>query len=534
MQHQLLYLSKLTSRHRYCTLLGFLFFITACASNVTNPLFLNKALASASEKLTKQALPLHVKESLDNYLESTTAVYFFVANDGGHTVSWVCLQDYCDYNGSKEYKRAKQRCQELRLGMDCTLLYLRKNPVSESIKFKTDLTYQLLSGDISIPPKKARGKIVYMPGFSGWSSSRYNFLSAITDDHIPPLLANLEENGWDVDILNILHLDRTLLSKHPGLFQNLLSNIVIEARQEGYQRIILYGGSRGGAEIMHSVQAGVTPDAIALMEPDWQGPKYNNRGVYNTSHASRGSNITSLLSEQGVDRIVFSFFKDSRWYLDITKDEIEQAIVKANSKYFLIAAPDGLEGHGGSWTHRFSKIYAQCLNLFFLGQINSASECKPLNIDESNYENWATKKPIIENGYRELSGNEILTYINGRALCPYNPAEDTTSKYSCRIWTDEGVKRSFLSEFDQLVLTNSIIDLEPSGYCRHNGLYSPTYRCSKIYIIEDNLIAIAPNNRNNFSWFRLMEKNEVEVLFGEADFFCNNLDKLEPLHCESL
>lgn len=525
---------KHSPRLKYAFLVSAYLLLTSCVSSVTSPVFINTALVSAAEKVTDEPLPIHVKESLSRYLNRTSPAYFFVANDGGHTLGLGCVQDYCDYDGGEEYRKGKQRCQKLRLGMDCTLLYLRKQPVTSHIKFKSDLTYRLLSGDISIPPEKALGKIIYMPGFSGWSSKNYNFPPAILDDGISPLLGQLEEYGWDVDILNIMHLDRTYLSKHPYLYKNLLSKIISETREKGYQRVILYGGSRGGAEIMHSVQAGIKPDAIALMEPDWHGPKYNSRGEFNDNHRTRSSKITNLLSEQKVDRIVFSFFKDSQWYSDISRTEIEQTLRKTGNNYFLIATPIGLEGHGGSWTKRFSNIYARCLSQFFLGEINLESECSHPDIDNSSYANWATKKPIIENGYKLLSGNEILPYVNKKALCPYNPVRDTTSRYRCLIWDEEGIRKSFLNEFGQLILTNSIIDFGPSGYCRHNGLDSPTYRCSGVYVVEDNLLALAPDKRNSFSWFRLIEKARVENLFKKADFYCKNPDKLESVNCEAL
>ena len=285
---------------------------------------------------------------------------------------------------------------------------------------------------------------------------------------------------------------------------------------------------------MHSVKSGIKPDAIALMEPDWHGPKYDERGILNENHASRASNIKQLLSEQKVPRIVFSFFKDSQWYVDINRNEIENALLETGGKYFLIATPDDLEGHGGSWTSRFSNLYANCLSSFFLGEIDSESECDLPDINDSDYTNWATTKPIVDNNYRLLLGEETLNHVNKKALCRYYPAKDFTSKYNCLIWNEEGTEKSFVNEFGQLILTNSIIDFEPLGYCRHNGLYSPTYQCSQVYIIEDNLVAVSPNDTNGFSWYRLVDKVDVEKQFIQAKYYCRNTDKLEAVFCEAL
>lgn len=125
-----------------------------------------------------------------------------------------------------------------------------------------------------------------MPGYSGWDSDSYNFPPALADDRLSPMLEKLESYGWDVDVLNILHTDITYLSKGYGLLKELLSNAILAARNQGYQRVVLYG-SRGGAEIMRGVIAGVEVDAIVLMEPDWHEPKYNERGQLNPDDTLR-------------------------------------------------------------------------------------------------------------------------------------------------------------------------------------------------------------------------------------------------------
>lgn len=101
-------------------------------------------------KLLALKLPLSARGRLENYLSNKTPVYFFIANDGGHTLSWVCLEDYCDYDGEVAFKEAQHECETLRLGMGCTLLYVGRDPINNSLNFDEKLTSVQLSGDISI------------------------------------------------------------------------------------------------------------------------------------------------------------------------------------------------------------------------------------------------------------------------------------------------------------------------------------------------------------------------------------------------
>ncbi len=517
-----------------CTLPGLAVVLASCTSTVSNPIFLSPTLKLDGDKLTETTLPLSVKASLESYLEGTTPLFFFVANDGGHTLGWRCRNNYCDYDGMEEYQAAKERCESLRLGMGCSLLYLRKMPVTENIVYKPGLTSLQLDAGEMVAPDKSHGKIIYLPGYSGWSNREYNFPPAMSDADLSPVLWRLESYGWDVDVLNILHSDRSWLASDFDLYGNLLFRKISAARESGYQRVILYGGSRGGAEIMRAVLAGAQPDAIALMEPDWHGPKYDSRGEYNDDHSKRAQEIKKLLSEQKVERIVFSFFRNSRWYADFTREEIKDTLGILGNNYFLIAAPADLEGHGGSWTHRFSNLYAQCLHRFFLKEISSESECVVPELDNSKYQNWATNKWIKEGNYKSLAGVEILDFINNKALCPYSPASGYVSKYSCHIWDEEHRQISFMNEFDQLLLSKDILDLTPNGFCRHNGLSSPTYRCAEFFIIEHDLVAIVPQDKNSFYWYRLVDKEKVENTFSQAIYSCENKSKLESVNCHKL
>lgn len=373
-----------------------------------------------------------------------------------------------------------------------------------------------------------------MPGYSGWDTEGYNFPPALTDDGLSPVLEKLESYGWDVDVLNILHADRTYLSSNYELLKQLLSDAILDARNSGYQQVVLYGGSRGGAEIMRSVIAGVKVDAIVLMEPDWHGPKYDERGLYNQGDTERKQEVRNLLAKQKINRVIFSFFKNSRWYGDYSAAEIDETLGVLGSQYFLIAAPEDLEGHGGSWTQRFSNLYAECLHRFLIGQISAESECETAAIDNTQHENWATNKWIKQGSYQSLSGKEILSYLDNKGLCRYYPSTKYTSKYSCLIWDEDGRQASFTNEFNQLLISNDIIDLKTSGFCRHNGLNSPTYRCASFYLIEEDLVAILPKDKNSFYWYRRVDKAKIEKVFKEASFICTNTSKLDSVYCEDI
>ena len=505
--------------------------IGACTTIVEYPLLMNDYLRSDAEALAAKELPLSVKTKIESYLGNPAPAFFLVADDGGHSVAWSCLKTPCEYDGVEEYKAALADCTNLRLGMDCTLLYIGKYPLSKNLKFSNRLTTKMVSRSEPEDPSAGEGKIIYLPGFSGWSVKQPNFPPPITSDEVSPTLQRLEKLGWNVDVLNILHMDRSVLGNRLDLLASLLTQAIDDAREQGYKRVVLYGGSRGGAEIMRAIDAGVTVDAIALMEPDWHGPKYGQFGQFNSAHEKRSEAIQGLLSKQRVDRIAFAFFRDSRWYGEVSETEIRSALDQTQAAYFLVAAPDNFAGHSGSWTYRFANLYSDCLHRFFRGDIDSEYDCEEPNIDEDAFENWVVGEKLLETGYRKLGESEILELFRDHAACHYSPGSDQVSAVYCLTWDKGSLTRAFTNEFDNLLVTTDIIEFDEDGYCRHNGLSNPSYGCGEVYQIDENMIAFTSWSHNSIAWYKIVDRNKVESKFDTASYRCDNPSKLDPVNC---
>jgi hypothetical protein len=517
-------------------LIGLCLHLVACSigQRVTNPVFPNPTLERQASNIAQQPMPFHIGVALAQYLDEDEPIYFLVADDLQHASYSACTRTTCFFDGVEALNQAYEDCADLRPGSTCSLLYLRRKPLASDIRFKDSISYKLLRGECSIAPAEAHGKIIYLPGFSGWYRYGYNFPPAMTDDEISPALQALEALGWDVDVLNLMHLDRPYLWYRPEMLSELLDELITTARREGYRRVILYGGSRGGAEIIQAVVGGASPDAIALMEPDWHGPKFDSRGGFNDDHGVRASEISELTALLPTRRIAFVFFRNSRWYGDIERADIQQALESTGADYLLIAKPPLLDGHGASWSRRFANVYSACLHRFFLAEIDSMQDCEPPPVDETAYENWATSSRITAGDYQRLSGDEIRALFDGKGLCRYQPGENSTADTGCTIWQGSESVSSFTSEFDFLITLNALLDYRQSGYCRHNGFYSPTYRCNQVYRIEENLFAIVPEDRDRIFWYRIVDPEAVLEQQRRARYACENHSKLTSGSCRKL
>lgn len=521
---------------RLLLLFGLGLHLAACTAvpRVTNPVFTNAELERQASQASQQPLPFHVGVALSRYRDEDEPVYFLISDDLQHTSYSACSSPPCFYDGRNALTDARKDCSDLRLGTKCWLLYLRRNSLAKNIRFKGSISYRLLRGEKSNSPAESHGKIFYLPGFSGWHYRGYNFPPAMTDSKVSPALQALEARGWDVDVLNMMHLDRVYAWRHPEMIAELLQQLVENARKEGYRKVILYGGSRGGAEIIQAVVEGVRPDAIALMEPDWHGPKFNSRGIYNAEHEVRGEEIGDLIAKLPSQRIVFSYFRNSRWYGDIERTEVRQALDSIDAEYLLIATPESLAGHGASWSQRFANVYGGCLHRFFLEEIDSIQDCKPSQVDESLYENWAVKSRVVSGQFESMSGEEIRDFFRDKGLCRYRPAEDAIDETSCQVWRGNERTRSFSNEFDILITTNDLLDFKPTEFCRHNGFFSPTYRCNQVFRVEEDLVAIVPEDGDSIYWYKVVGRDFVLKKHLEARYKCGNESKLKPGHCQKI
>ncbi len=210
---------------------------------------------------------------------------------------------------------------------------------------------------------------------------------------------------------------------------------------------------------------------------------------------------------------------------------VVQALNLTGARYFLLAAPGGLTGHGSSWTYRFANLYAQCLHRFFLGQIDSQDECETPEIDENAYQNWATREKLTTGQFKMLAAEEMHDLMQGKAACRYVPGSGRVSSINCHIWDRKSRTRGFINEFDRLILTRDIIEWDEGGFCSHNGLMHPSYSCGEVYLIDEDLIAITGQVRDSIFWYRIVDRDRVEDKYKQAAYLCSHAGKLDPIEC---
>ena len=148
------------------------------------------------------------------------------------------------------------------------------------------------------------------------------------------------------------------------------------------------------------------------------------------------------------------------------------------------------------------------------------------DLDENDYANWAVKSHITEGDFTSLNSDQIREFVADKGLCRFVPGENEVSETSCHVWNESERIISFASEFDFLVTTNDLLDFKPEGFCRHNGFYSPTYRCSRVYRMNDDLLTIIDDDRDGISWYRVVDRDLVLERHRKARYTCENFSKL--------
>ena len=130
-----------------------------------------------------------------------------------------------------------------------------------------------------------------------------------------------------------------------------------------------------------------------------------------------------------------------------------------------------------------------------------------------------------------MSGDEIRQFFADKGLCHFRPADESIDDQYCHVWHGEQRTRSFTNEFEIPIITNDLIDFRASGFCRHNGFSSPTYSCFEVFRVEDDLVAIVPDERDRIFWYQIVDRDFVQRKHVRARYRCRNDSKLEEGFC---
>lgn len=443
-----------------------------------------------------------VKKAMEHYLDKPTPLMFYVAPDGQTAVFWTSSSPTTWQPRPGQLDRWAKSCAATRLVETCYLLLTGRDLVDPDISFETEIDAVSVQAweTQRVGPNKAKGKIIYFPGYPGWSGSRPTVFRTPDARSVPPVFVALNDLGWDVDAGIIQHFDRVAFRDDGPALKAAIQKQVDAARAEGYRRVILAGLSGGSREIMIAAIEGVTADGLAVFEPGWLRTRaYTNAkrslGGRNAPHQDL-EDLGNSMRDVRVGKVMLAFFDRFPWGREFLGQDFTPYI--DGKDHYVLFGPDGYAGHGAVWTARFARQYAGCLDRFLSDHDDGGFDCSPEPVDEADIANWATYEDIEENEVEAVSGQAFEEMLTGKQVCGWDFFGDRRAPDTRCFTLKNGVR------------------LEDSG----EGMTPAFYRRRDMDFEEDRLCGLDVNNSDGRLFcVEVYVTDDVVVFAQESGYF---------------
>ena len=195
-------------------------------------------------------------------------------------------------------------------------------------------------------PKVSDGLLIYLHG------------RGLPDAHKLPVLGVVVEiakvANWD-----ILKINRIPYVDERSEDDNLLSFIALEiarARKDGYRRIVIAGGSRGGwLALLSATLDGV--DGVIGLAP-------GTMGLEQASLEWQRDELARRLSNAKARRVAMFLFEGDPLENVPRGEVIRQVLQGTQSAFMIVDRPPDLDGHSAGGSGRFTRRYRDCLLRF--------------------------------------------------------------------------------------------------------------------------------------------------------------------------
>lgn len=202
-------------------------------------------------------------------------------------------------------------------------------------------------------PEKARGLVIWNDGYDPAVAAPLK---------TPPIVQYFAEAGWDA--MN--------LRRHTAVMGDQTVNLILsgieQAKAKGYQRILLFGQSRGAYA---SIQTGTyKPDILGILPLAPAGfGDYGRSNQWRQNHTAI-RDLWESYKGSGI-RVAAGFFTGDDWFE--TKEPgvrgpyATKRLTELGVANFIINEPahPWMQGHGGGYTWQFARRFGPCLDHFF-------------------------------------------------------------------------------------------------------------------------------------------------------------------------
>jgi len=449
---------------------------------------------------TPTSLNNGIKKAERDYLNEVVPIAFFVSKDGKYASWWRCTEKPCKYDTKISLMKSKKECESYTFGQECYLHYVGSQKINKKVPYKNEITYKIvLAKDTkAFHPHESKGVILYFPGFSGWKPGKPNRIPKLNTSGIPSILNKLNSLGWHIDRINIDHFERFIYFSDNNIIHRFVCGIVEQYREKGFNKVYLYGHSRGGSEILRATQKKMEIDGIVLTEPDFYGGRLNRNGTSSKDNNKRYEKIGELLNQSKAQKIIFAIFKESFWYRDEVGKDFTRFINGKDA--WILNGPDGYAGHAAGWTMRFANEYTNCFDSFLSSEDYAAFICKPKPVDNTKMENWATRDHLLEAGLRPVGKTELQLLLKDKTVYDFDLMKNTI----CQDGTGTIFKDTYRLDASSNTLKEPFYNIASikytnDGYCKYDK--SGSYKnkaCNEVYIKDDFFFLVPKDNPEVF------------------------------------
>ena len=493
----------------YAACLVLLTFVTPCDAGVPEiepAAVIHGFKTTLSADFKPRELPASILETEKEYLGVAVPIAMAVSGEGAYATYWYCEDaGDCEFDLAESLRDVIAHCEELGLGQTCFIHAVGRKRINPGLTYKKRIAFSVTPGEEveRHGPQNARGKIFHLPGFSGWSYEMPNFSPNPKDGQVSVMFKDLNDRGWDVDVVHFLHYGRYMFYNRDKMYAEIVTELAEKARQEGYSKVVLFGISRGGSEAMRAAVEGVPVDAVVLIEPDWQGPKHNPDGSVRENHgAEKARALGEYLQKLKTPRLGLMFFDKSDWFGDISRQQITAALAGYTGALFMLAKPAGHTGHFATESVRFARQYGGCLNDFLDARVAELAECTLAELDPDDIANWASLSNLPAT-LHPISGAELREALKDGAACPYDfRLRKVRTDLTCTVFGDHDRLLDADPSATWPTQFEAAVEFTEDGYCKLDvfGAQTTTRGCLRVYRVGDFFVFARTDNEAVFTY----------------------------------